>query len=657
MKLSLKLIYNGSLNHVALRFLSGIAAPPRNIVLAGAPGSGKTTVAKMLGEKLGWEVVDIDDDYLEPFWGMAVADKVKELEPQGYETIQQAESDAFCQLRLPKDKGYIISLTGSVPLCPRAAQHMRTLGSTIYIDVQSDDIIERALVPKNADKNEVFAQVMDCVQRMSRPETYVSTRHPQNEEDSEPSNLSFLDVILESVASDGGLYCPNVKFTPFSESHLERLADLPWVDLITRVQERLIDPLAVSPQNLKNIIGQAYQSFADPANPIKIQKLTDNTFVSELFHGPTASFKDFPLQQLPHFYKLALETNSVKQRILILVATSGDTGGATLDGFQRLQATSDSDQMRTMVLYPFSNVSKIQQSQMIHYHNPPLSEVYGVQGNFDDCQQLVKRFFRKQAASDLQNGSYRLCSANSVNWGRIIGQIGMQFGSYFQLVQRGLIDVGSPVDLSIPSGNFGNIYSAFLAQKMGLPIRRLIMASNENNVLTDFVHIGSLDIKRDLVSTTSPAIDILQPSNLERFIFDVTHQNSVVVRNYYSSLRRKRIFKLPGRMLESIQTILRADCCFQYDAEKAQHRVAREYNYRIDPHTAVSYDVGLRNRDPNTPLVVFSTAHPGKFPSSVGTDVTEPVNHSGLEKLSKTQKPVSPHTLLDIEKTIQGLSG
>ena len=169
-----------------------------------------------------------------------------------------------------------------------------------------------------------------------------------------------------------------------------------------------------------------------------------------------------------------------------------------------------------------------------------------MQGNFDDCQQLVKRFFRKQAASDLQNGSYRLCSANSVNWGRIIGQIGMQFGSYFQLVQRGLIDVGSPVDLSIPSGNFGNIYSAFLAQKMGLPIRRLIMASNENNVLTDFVHIGSLDIKRDLVSTTSPAIDILQPSNLERFIFDVTHQNSVVVRNYYSSLRRKRIFKLPG---------------------------------------------------------------------------------------------------------------
>ena len=135
-------------------------------------------------------------------------------------------------------------------------------------------LIFRALVPKNADKNEVFAQVMDCVQRMSRPETYVSTRHPQNEEDSEPSNLSFLDVILESVASDGGLYCPNVKFTPFSESHLERLADLPWVDLITRVQERLIDPLAVSPQNLKNIIGQAYQSFADPANPIKIQKLT-----------------------------------------------------------------------------------------------------------------------------------------------------------------------------------------------------------------------------------------------------------------------------------------------------------------------------------------------------------------------------------------------
>ena len=433
---------------------------------------------------------------------------------------------------------------------------------------------------------------------------YVSTRDSSR-------RLTASQAIVEGLSRDGGLYLPE-SIPQLTLADIRALARLSYPERAAKIMKLYLEEF--SEEELLGFAQKAYgpAKFDTPAAAPVVQ-LADNTYIQELWHGPTCAFKDMALQMLPYLLTASLKKTGEEKTVCILVATSGDTGKAALEGFR------DVDRTKILVFYPDGGVSEIQKLQMVTQEGRNVG-VCAVRGNFDDAQTGVKRIFSDaQLRGTLASRGYFLSSANSINWGRVLPQIVYYVSSYCDLLASGAIKEGQTVNVCVPTGNFGNILSGFYAKKMGVPIGRLICASNENNVLTDFIRTGTYDRNRPFYQTASPSMDILISSNLERLLYLLSDSDGEV-RGYMQALAETGRYTVSERVFRAVQAEF--SCGFCTDAQGAQTigKTFREKNYLLDTHTAVACTVleGYRaETGDGTLTVVESTASPFKFCASV----------------------------------------
>ena len=433
---------------------------------------------------------------------------------------------------------------------------------------------------------------------------YVSTRDSSR-------RLTASQAIVEGLSRDGGLYLPE-SIPQLTLADIRALARLSYPERAAKIMKLYLEEF--SEEELLGFAQKAYgpAKFDTPAAAPVVQ-LADNTYIQELWHGPTCAFKDMALQMLPYLLTASLKKTGEEKTVCILVATSGDTGKAALEGFR------DVDRTKILVFYPDGGVSEIQKLQMVTQEGRNVG-VCAVRGNFDDAQTSVKRIFSDaQLRGTLASRGYFLSSANSINWGRVLPQIVYYVSSYCDLLASGAIKEGQTVNVCVPTGNFGNILSGFYAKKMGVPIGRLICASNENNVLTDFIRTGTYDRNRPFYQTASPSMDILISSNLERLLYLLSGSDEEV-RGYMQALAETGRYTVSERVFRAVQAEF--SCGFCTDAQGAQTigKTFREKNYLLDTHTAVACTVleGYRaETGDGTLTVVESTASPFKFCASV----------------------------------------
>ncbi len=423
---------------------------------------------------------------------------------------------------------------------------------------------------------------------------------------------TFTEALLDGIAPGGGLYVPE-RLPSLTASDLVRLSTLPYAGRAAAVYEAFA--LDIPPDRIADIAALAYAGNFDDPEVAPVRDLGDGRFVLELWHGPTLAFKDMALQCMPLFFGEALELAHARGTtdldFLILVATSGDTGVAALNGFAGRAHT------RIAVMYPNAGVSAIQERQMVTQPGDNLT-VFRVEGDFDACQSAVKAVFDDEAFAAGLAARHRLAmsSANSINWGRLLPQVVYYVSAYADMAARGHVPAGAPIDVCVPTGNFGDILAAYYAKRMGVPIRRLLCASNTNRVLADFIATGVYDIAgRDLVKTPSPSMDILVSSNLERLLFDLC-ADPARVRGWMDDLHARRAFSVDAGTLARLQSEFVGawvdnDTCLRTIGE-----VQRERGYLLDPHTAVAWTVADRLAE-EVPVLVVATAHWAKFPADV----------------------------------------
>ena len=415
------------------------------------------------------------------------------------------------------------------------------------------------------------------------------------------------EAILRGIASDGGLFVdPSLGSRPFD---WRRALTLPALELQSAILLHLLPGIA----DMDALVRRAY------AGKFETEDLTPladvgGVHILELFRGPTAAFKDVALSMLPQLVAAAKAQRGEKGETVVLTATSGDTGKAALEGFHDVPGT------RIFVFFPHGGVSAIQRAQMVTQEGNNVT-VCAVRGNFDDCQTGVKRAFAALAGDgELQKSGRELTSANSINIGRLAPQLVYYFIAYARLVERGRIRVGDKVDYAVPTGNFGDILAGWMAKRLGLPVGRLICASNANRVLTDFFESGVYDRRRDFVKTDSPSMDILVSSNLERLLFYVSGGDAALVRRCMEELAREGFYRFPEELMEKLRAEFAACCCTDAEGAEEIGRLWREEGYLCDPHTAVALRAARRWREESgsaAPLVVLSTASPYKFPAAV----------------------------------------
>ena len=370
----------------------------------------------------------------------------------------------------------------------------------------------------------------------------------------------------------------------------------------------------------------------------------------ELWHGPTCAFKDMALQILPYFLTTAVKKLHLDQKIVILVATSGDTGKAALEGFKDVPGT------QIMVFYPEEGVSAMQKRQMVTQEGSNVS-VCAVKGNFDDCQSGVKKIFTSEAVTDaLQKGGMSFSSANSINWGRLVPQIVYYVSSYATLAQQGELNWGDPLNVVVPTGNFGNILAAYYAKKMGVPIGKLICASNINKVLTDFIQTGTYNRNREFYATCSPSMDILISSNLERLLYLLTGENDAQIREWFQALAETGTYTVS----DSIQAVLKQEFyggfCDDAATKETIRKIYNTYGYTCDTHTAVAvkvYEDYKKETGDSTKTLIASTASPYKFSGSV-LEAIEPEaisadEYAMVDQLHAASKLPIPAALADLK--------
>ena len=424
--------------------------------------------------------------------------------------------------------------------------------------------------------------------------------------------LPYTEVILQGIAPGGGLFVPE-RLPLMTLAEIDDLGTMPYWQRATEIYWRF--ELDVSATRVATIARQAYSDNFDHHQIAPVHQVGDNRFVLELWHGPTLAFKDMALQCMPLFFSTALEYSRARGRasgdFLVLVATSGDTGVAALSGF------ADRANTKIAVCYPSGGVSPIQQRQMVTQPGDNLT-VFEVEGDFDACQSAVKAVFADETfAGELKTQfDLQLSSANSINWGRLMPQIVYYISAYADLVARGYCALGDPIDVCVPSGNFGNILAAYYAKRMGTPIDRLLCASNANNVLADFLETGCYEIAdRSLVKTASPSMDILISSNLERLLYEIAG-DSAQVRGWMDDLKNTRRFQLDEITFSRLRKDMVGDWVDNQTCIATIGRAYREHQYLIDPHTAVAWEVAdSYARD--LPMLVVSPAHWSKFPADV----------------------------------------
>jgi len=450
--------------------------------------------------------------------------------------------------------------------------------------------------------------------------------------------VPFSEALLQGIAPGGGLFVPE-RLPTLTLTEIEALAGLPYRERAADVFRRFEFDMPY--ERIEAITRQAYGENFDHPEVAPVRAVGTNRFALELWHGPTLAFKDMALQCMPLFFSEALEmTRSRGHReadFLVLVATSGDTGVAALTGFaNRLH-------IKIAVCYPAGGVSPIQQRQMITQPGDNLN-VFAVKGDFDACQSTVKAVFAHEsfAAELLAEYGLELSSANSINWGRLVPQIVYYISAYADLVARGVRALGDPIDVCVPTGNFGNILAAHYAKRMGTPIARLLCAANANNVLADFLESGVYEIAgRRLVKTASPSMDILISSNLERLLYETAH-DGLLVQQWMDDLRLRGRFRLETDMFARLREDLIGDWVDNETCLQTIGRVHRDLGYLIDPHTAVAWETADRHSG-DLPMLVVSPAHWSKFPADVlrglsGLPADQPLEGDDFELLEKVEQ-------------------
>ena len=453
---------------------------------------------------------------------------------------------------------------------------------------------------------------------------YVSTRDKN-------LTVSAAKAIATGIAPDGGLYCP----TEIPQLTAEDFASLCAKDYRGRSADILGRFLTdFTAEELEQYAARAYadEKFGG-SDTAPLVKLENGKYILELWHGPTCAFKDMALQMLPHLLAASLRKTGEQRTACILVATSGDTGKAALDGFADVEGT------KIMVYYPVDGVSTIQKLQMVTQRGNNV-QVCAIRGNFDDAQSAVKKIFTDPASIEkLDAQGMTLSSANSINWGRLAPQIAYYVSAYCDLLNRGDIQPGDPINVCVPTGNFGNILAAYFAKQMGVPVAKLICASNENNVLTDFFTSGgTYDRMRPFHTTISPSMDILISSNLERLLFLVSGYNDTMVADLMKQLSENGKYTVQAEVFANIGSQFDAVCCDDAQTKATIARLFEEKQYLSDTHTAVAVkvyeDYRARTGD-TTPTVIASTASPFKFCQSVISALGGEVTTDGTELLDQ----------------------
>lgn len=415
-------------------------------------------------------------------------------------------------------------------------------------------------------------------------------------------------AILKGLAADGGLFVP--ESIPTLDKSFEELSKMSYADVAYEVMKLMLDDF--TEEELRDCINKAYDSKFD-TNEIAPLVKADGAYFLELFHGSTIAFKDMALSILPHLLITSAKKNNVKNDIVILTATSGDTGKAALAGFADVKGT------KIIVFYPKNGVSPIQEKQMVTQKGDN-TYVIGINGNFDDAQTGVKNIFGdKELEKVMNNAGYQFSSANSINIGRLVPQIVYYVYAYARLIAKGEIKAGEKINAVVPTGNFGNILAAFYAKNMGLPINKLICASNENKVLYDFFSTGTYDRNRDFILTTSPSMDILISSNLERLIYRIAGNSATENAKLMKSLKDTGKYEITSQMKEQLGDFYGNYATEAEDAATIK-KIYDNDNYIVDTHTSVAatvYEKYKKETGDETKTVIASTASPYKFTRSV----------------------------------------
>ncbi len=470
---------------------------------------------------------------------------------------------------------------------------------------------------------------------------YISTRGGER--------ATGAQAVVKGIAGDGGLFVPE-RFPAVSDREMEEMLGMDYPERAALLLVKYFDEYERG--ELLEALKSAYSRF-DDGDAAPLVRVDEGMYLLELFHGPTCAFKDMALTVLPYLLKKGCEINGIAEDVLVLAATSGDTGKAALEGFR------DKAGVKIMAIYPDDGVSKMQKLQMGTQEGDNVN-VLAVKGNFDDCQRTVKKIFAsEECKTKLRERGYLLSSANSINIGRLVPQIVYYFSAYLDLVSSSQISMGDRVDFAVPTGNFGNILAAYYAKRMGLPVGKLICASNRNNVLTEFFARGVYDGNRPFYKTMSPSMDILISSNLERLIFELSGRNAALTAERMKSLSETGKYALRPEELQAMGKTFRAGYADEDDTVDCMYDYFMEYGYPLDTHTGVAMCVAQkylekRRKDGQPeirPLVVVATASPYKFPQAVyyaltGNDVKD--SFKGIKRIHLLTAMKVPESLKEI---------
>ncbi len=415
-------------------------------------------------------------------------------------------------------------------------------------------------------------------------------------------------AIVKGLADDGGLYVPTS--FPKLDKDFKEISAMGYKQVAYYVMNKFLKDF--TEEELKNCIEKAYDEKFDTELIAPIVKKEDVYFL-ELFHGATLAFKDMALSILPHLLKTSVKKQNIDKEVVILTATSGDTGKAALEGFDSVDGTS------IIVFFPENGVSEVQKRQMVTQAGEN-THVVGIHGNFDDAQTAIKEVLNDTEFKKLlDENNFMFSSANSINIGRLVPQVVYYVNTYAKLLKDGEIQDGEKINVVVPTGNFGNILAAYYAKKMGTPIGKLICASNQNNVLTDFINTGVYDRRREFLTTISPSMDILVSSNLERLLFELSGSKEEAVKEMMDSLKEKGVYEINSDMKKSLEDFY-GGYAGDEDTLKAIESFYEKTKYVMDTHTAVAYSVYEKYKaetGDTTKSIIASTASPFKFPKSV----------------------------------------
>ena len=443
--------------------------------------------------------------------------------------------------------------------------------------------------------------------------------------------VSSAQAITQGISREGGLFVPE-SLPVLSPEDYRSLAKKSYVERADTVLSRFLTDF--TGEEIASCTRAAYTSDRfGSADVAPLHSLDDRTHILELWHGPTCAFKDMALQILPHLMRVSAGKTADGKEIVILVATSGDTGKAALEGFR------DAPHTRILVFYPEQGVSPMQKLQMITQEGANVA-VCAIRGNFDDAQSGVKRIFTDPAvARKLETQGMMFSSANSINWGRLVPQVVYYVSAYCDLLASGRLREGQGFHVVVPTGNFGNILAAYYAKQMGVPVSRLICASNRNRVLADFLQTGVYDRRREFYATSSPSMDILISSNLERLLYHLSGRDDAVVRDLMARLSADGVYTVSDAVKKRLQEDFTGGWCDEEQTASTISSVWREHRYLCDTHTAVAVHVSeeyRRRTGDGTPCVIASTANPYKFSSSVASALGAEV--AALDEFQKVEE-------------------